>query len=65
MTITANAIRRTLAVLVSVYGVLTASIPALHLPVAVSAILTSFERLDLASCMLTVVIPISLANQFS
>jgi hypothetical protein len=35
-------VRQVLAVLVSVYGVLTAVVPALHLPVAVSSVLTAF-----------------------
>lgn len=35
-------VRQVLAVLVSIYGVLTAVVPALHLPVAVSTALTAF-----------------------
>lgn len=42
MTITAATVRRVLAVLVSVYGVVASAEPALHLPVAVSAVLASF-----------------------
>lgn len=38
----ASVVRQVLAVLVSVYGVLSASIGQLHLPPAVSAILVSF-----------------------
>lgn len=41
-------VRQVLAVLVSVYGVLTASVASLHLPVAVSTILTAFGPLMLA-----------------
>jgi hypothetical protein len=37
-----SVVRQVLAVLVSVYGVLSASVTALHLPPAVSAILTAF-----------------------
>ena len=43
----ASVIRQVLAVLVTVYGVLTASVTALHLPVAVSAVLTAFGPLIL------------------
>src|ERR1035437_7495902 len=39
---TASVIRQVLAVLVSVYGVLTASVNPLHLPVAVSTVLVAF-----------------------
>lgn len=35
-------VRQVLAVLVSIYGVLTAVVPSLHLPVAVSTALTAF-----------------------
>lgn len=37
----ASVVRQAAAVLVSVYGVLTASVSALHLPPAVSAVLTA------------------------
>jgi len=42
MTITAASVRQVLAVLVSVYGVLSSSVTTLHLPVAVSSVLTAF-----------------------
>ena len=45
---TASVIRQVLAVLVSVYGVLTASVTPLHLPVAVSSVLVAFGPLILA-----------------
>lgn len=41
-------IRQVTAVIVSIYGVLTASVTALHLPVAVSTVLTAFGPLILA-----------------
>jgi hypothetical protein len=44
----ASTIRQVLAVLVSVYGVLTASVTPLHLPVAVSSVLVAFGPLILA-----------------
>lgn len=37
----ASIVRQVVAVLVSIYGVLSATVSALHLPVAVSAILTA------------------------
>jgi hypothetical protein len=40
-------VRQVLAVLVTVYGVLTASVTALHLPVAVSSVLVAFGPLML------------------
>ena len=45
---TASVIRQVLAGLVSVYGVLTASVTPLHLPVAVSSVLVAFGPLILA-----------------
>src|ERR1035437_4794204 len=44
----ASTIRQVLAVLVSVYGVLTASVTPPHLPVAVSSVLVAFGPLILA-----------------
>jgi len=40
-------VRQVLAVLVSIYGVLSASVAQLHLPVAVSSVLTAFGPLIL------------------
>jgi hypothetical protein len=44
----ASIIRQVLAVLVSVYGVLSATVSSLHVPPAVSAILTAFGPVLLA-----------------
>lgn len=44
----ASIVRQVLSVAVSIYGVLTASVQALHLPVAVSTILTAFGPVMLA-----------------
>jgi hypothetical protein len=54
--------RQVLAVLVSVYGVLSASVAQLHLPPAVSAVLTAFGPVILAIEHAVSVTPTAAAN---
>ena len=58
----ASVVRQILAVLVSVYGVLSASISQLHLPPAVSAVLTAFGPVILSIEHIVSVTPTAAAN---